>query len=294
MSRNTRRDFLRTTAGVVTGAALGAHSAVAANRSATDWVTLGNSGVDVTRLAMGTGGNGGRMQREMGQEAFTKVVRHAWDRGIRFFESADAYGTHKMVAEALKGYPRDEYRLMTKMKWKGETDPMATIDRFRKELNTDHLDILLLHVVTIPDWPNQLEPLRDAFSEAKAKGIIRAHGASIHGLKPLRDCPGTKWMDISLNRVNHNGTKMDSEAGGWNDVGDISQATSNIKKIHAQGTGVIGMKLIGNGAFTDYKTRDESIKFVTSLDYVDSYTIGLLKPEQIDENIDLLNKHLNA
>ena len=99
-----------------------------------------------------------------------------------------------------------------------------------------------------------LEPLRDAFSEAKAKGIIRAHGASIHGLKPLRDCPGTKWMDISLNRVNHNGTKMDSEAGGWNDIGDIPEATSNIRKIHAQGTGVIGMKLIGNGAFTDVTT----------------------------------------
>ncbi len=294
MSQHTRRDFFRTTAGVVTGAAATAFPARAAKRSATDWVTLGNSGVKVTRLAMGTGGNGGRMQREMGQEPFTRVVRHAWDRGIRFFESADAYGTHGMLAKALQGYPRDEYRLMTKMKWKGETNPMATIDRFRKELNSEYFDILILHCVLDSGWPGQLEHLRDALSEAKQKKIAVAHGASVHGLKPLRDCVGNEWLEISLNRINHKGTKMDSEVEDWNKEGDVPQVVSNLKKIHSQGTGVIGMKLIGNGQFQDFKTRNESIRYVTGLDCVDSYTIGLLAPEQVDENIELLNKHLNA
>ncbi len=293
MARFTRRDFFKTSAAVA-GVAAGLGSGCSSQRSATDWVQLGHSGVDVTRLAMGSGGNGGRMQREMGQEAFTRVVRHAYDRGIRFFESADAYGTHKMLAEALRGIPREDYRLMTKLRWRNAEDIPGTIDRFRKELNSDYFDILLIHCVTETGWPQTLEPIRDAFSEAKAKQIIRAHGASCHGLKPLDDFPGNEWLDVSLNRINHNGTKVDGPTGGWDEVGDVPKVVSQLEKIHAQGAGVIGMKLIGNGAFTDPHTRDESIKFVMNLDCVDAVTIGLLAEAQVDEAIERMNTHLNA
>lgn len=296
MAKFTRRDFLRGSAaavGLASGLG-GARIARAAKRSATDWVALGKSGVQVTRLAMGSGGNGGRMQREMGQAAFTRVVRHAYDRGIRFFESADAYGTHPLLAEALRGISRDSYRLMTKMPWQNAKDVPGTIDRFRRELNSEYFDILLLHCVTEAGWPNTLEPLRDAFSEAKGKKIILAHGASCHGLKPLADFPGNHWLDVSLNRVNHNGTKMDGPTGGWNEIGDVPQVVSQLKKVHAQGTGVIGMKLIGNGSFTKADDRDASIKFVMNLDCVDAVTIGLLSESQVDEAIERMNTHLNA
>ena len=144
--------------------------AFAAKRSATDWVHLGNSGVQVTRLAFGTGTHGGRVQRELGQAQFTRLVRHAYDSGIRFFESADNYeGMHEMLAEALKGIPRDSYRLMTKFKWREAEDPKGTLDRFRKELNSEYFDIVLLHNVRTPLWPAELERLRDAFSEMKHK-----------------------------------------------------------------------------------------------------------------------------
>src|SRR5512134_3998356 len=145
MSERSRRDFLKGTlaAGVVAGHP--GWSSAATKRSATDWVTLGNSGVKVTRLAFGTGSYGGKVQRELGQDGFTRLVRHAYDRGIRFFETADAYKTHGILAEALKGIPRDSYRLMTKFSGNPAEEPRAAIDRLRKELNTDYFDILLLH-----------------------------------------------------------------------------------------------------------------------------------------------------
>ena len=193
MAQYTRRDFFKhgvAATAITAGAFSVATPASAAKRSATDWVTLGNSGVKVTRLAMGSGGNGGQMQRELGQAAFTKIVRHAYDRGIRFFETADAYKTHGLYSEALKGIPRDSYRLMTKLMWQKETNVAGTLDRFRRELNSEYFDIVLLHCVTKSGWPQDLKPLRDALSEAKHKKIIRAHGASCHGLKPLADFSG--------------------------------------------------------------------------------------------------------
>lgn len=294
MNKSTRRSFIKSgaaAAGALTG---GSTLAGAGKRSATDWVTLGNSGVKVTRLAMGTGGNGGRWQRDLGQAAFTKVVRHAYDRGVRFFESADRYQTHGMVAEALRGVPRDTYKLMTKMVWRDEPDPLGTIDRFRKELNTDHLDILLLHLVREKGWPDQLKRLMDAFSEAKEKKIILAHGASCHGLAPLSDFPGTKWLDVALLRVNHNGTSMDVAPGVRNAPGDVPTVVSQIERIHNQGTGVIGMKLIGNGKFTEPETREASIRFVMNLDCVDAATIGMLAESHVDEAIERMNRSLSA
>jgi len=295
MSRSSRRDFLKSAAG--TAAALAARGTLEAapRKSASDWIPLGKSGVQVTRLAFGTGTFGGKVQRDLGQEQFTRLVRHAYDRGIRFFETADAYtGMHQMLGEALKGVPRDSYRLMTKFRWRQADDPGGTIDRFRRELHSEYFDILLIHCVRTSGWSDDLKRLRDHFSEAKQKKIILAHGASCHGILPLRDFPGNRWLDVALLRVNHNGTRMDNLQGEDKGEGNVPEALAHIKSVHAQGTGVIGMKIMGEGAFRTPELREESIRFVTKLGAVQSMTIGFKSPAEIDEAIERLNRNLNA
>jgi aryl-alcohol dehydrogenase-like predicted oxidoreductase len=263
MSEHSRRDFLKGTLAVGVVAGHPRLTQAATRRLATDWVTLGNSGVEVTRLAFGTGTYGGKLHRELGQERFTRLVRHAYDRGIRFFESADAYSEmHERLAIALRGIPRDSYRLMTKYRLRETADPKATIDRFRKELESEYFDILLLHCVRVPDWAEQYERLRDALSEAKERQVIRAHGASCHGLLPLRAFPAnTSWLDVALLRVNHHGTRMDTlKQRDTEDLGDVKEVVGHIKQIHANGTGVIGMKIMGEGQFKTPEQRDASIR----------------------------------
>ena len=298
MSQLSRRDFLKGSmaAGILAGTSALPLPAAAAKRSATDWVTLGNSGIKVTRLACGTGTFGGKVQRELGQEQFTRLVRHAYDRGIRFFETAEAYtGMHEMLATALKGIPRDSYRLMTKYRLRGTDDPKVTIDRFRRELNSEYFDILLLHCVRTPNWAEQFKGLRDAFSEAKQKKIILAHGASCHGLLPLRAFPeNTNWLDVALLRINHQGTRMDTlKQMDTDDLGDVNEVVGHIKAIRAKGTGIIGMKIMGEGQFKTAEQRDDSVKFVMNLPAVDAVTIGYKSPAEIDEAIERINTHLN-
>jgi 1-deoxyxylulose-5-phosphate synthase len=295
--RPTRRDFLKSTlAAAVVGGVSGSASARPGKLAATDWVTLGKSDVQVTRLAFGTGTFGGKVQRELGQEQFTRLVRYAYDRGIRFFETADAYtGMPQMLATALKGIPRDSYRLMTKFRLKDAENPKATIDRLRTDLNSEYFDILLMHCVRSPRWPDELKRVEDEFSEAKTKKIIRAHGASVHGLLPLRAFPGNQWLDVALLRINHTGTRMDTlQQRDTDDLGDVAEVVSHAKKIHAQGTGVLGMKLVGEGSFKTPEERDAAMKFVMGLGAVDAVTIGYKNTAEIDEAIERMNRVLNA
>ena len=297
MSEHSRRDFLKGTlaAGVVAGHPRWANAAT--KRSAVDRVALGRSGIEVTRLAFGTGSWGGKVQRELGQERFTRLVRHAYDRGLRFFETADAYSEMpEMLAIALRGLARDSYRLMTKYRLRETEDPKATIDRFRRELDSEYFDILLLHCVRVPDWAEQHARLRDAFSEAKDRKVILAHGASCHGLLPLRAFPAnTSWLDVALLRVNHDGTRMDTlKQTDTDDLGDVNEVVGHIKEIRARGTGVIGMQIMGEGQFKTPEQRDASIRFVTRLGAVDAVTIGYKSEAEVDEAIERLNAHLNA
>ena len=230
----SRRDFLK--AGLafsVLGGAGRRALAQTEKRSATDWVMLGNSGVKVTRLAFGTGTHAGRVQRELGQEGFTRLVRHAYESGIRFFETAESYpGMPQMLATALKGVPRDSYRLMTKYTTaRPSYEAKATIDQFRKEMDTEYFDILLLRCVRGPTWATDFERAADDFSEAKAKKIILSHGASVHGLPALRAFPGNEWLDIAMVRMNRKGHKMDSE-----DSHDQVPERGRSGGDHAQGT----------------------------------------------------------
>ena len=297
MSHSSRRDFLKQTiaAGVLAGVAPKILPAIPAKRTAIDWVPLGNSGVKVTRLAFGTGTHGGRVQRELGQEQFTKLVRYAYEHGIRFFETAESYqGMPQMLSIALKGLPRDSYRLMTKMRSANANDLPTAVDRLRAQLGTEYIDITLLHCVRTKGWAEEFKPIRDTFSEAKAKKQILAHGASCHGTLPLSDFPGNKWLDVALLRVNHDGTKMDTLRGDDREPGDVPKITATISQVHGQGTGVIGMKTMGEGRFITPEQRDSSIKFVMGLGTVDAITIGYKSTDEIDEAIERINTHLNA
>ncbi len=298
MSKLTRRQFLRNSAiaaGVFAGSTSLASEGSKIKRSATDLVTLGRSGIQMTRLGFGTGSNGGRIQRELGQKKFTKLVRHAYDRGIRYFDTADNYREmHEMLAKALEGVDRDTYFIQTKLNFNRSKNVPEAIDRFRKELKTDYFDSLLLHCTRTADWPSELERQREEFSKAKQKNIIRSHGASCHGLAPLRAMPDCEWMDIALVRVNHDGSHMDGPSGDWAEKGRRDEAVAQIRKIHQNGAGVIGMKIIGNGDFRDPARRDASIKYVMGLDCVDIVVIGFKTPAEIDETIERMNTHLNT
>lgn len=286
----SRRDFLR--AGLSAGA-LGMTARfplTAAKDAATEWVTLGKSGVSVTRLAFGTGSNGGRVQRQLGQEEFTRLVRHAYDRGIRFFETAESYREmHQMLGIALKGIPRDTYRLMTKVTTRQGTDPQAKIDELRKLSNTEYFDIALLHWQHTATWPQDTVRWQDGLQEAEVRKAVVAHGASVHGLPALRRFPGNQWLQVALFRTNHNGTKMDAEDYNTSGPGDVTEVLSHVTKVGKEDIGVIGMKLIGEGAFTSREDRQKAMRFAFRRAGVQSVTVGYKNTAEIDEAIENLN-----
>jgi aryl-alcohol dehydrogenase-like predicted oxidoreductase len=293
MSKLTRRHFLQTSVAVTGAGVLPNLTSAKEKRTATDLVSLGDSGIKISRLGMGTGSRGGSIQMALSDKEFEKVVRYAYERGIRFFDTADSYGRGKMqarLAKALKGLDRDSYVVQTKMKRSG--DPWKDIERFRKEWDTDYFDLFLLHYCIEPNWPEKLKANRDTLSEAKEKGLIRTKGASVHGSKGLRAMSSIDWMDTALLRVNHDGTAMDNEENDDSAKGNVPECVKLIDTIHQKGTGVVGMKLIGNGNFTDPDQREKSIKYVMGLDCVDAVVIGFKSTQEIDEAIDLMNKYL--
>jgi len=291
---HSRRDFLAATLGAAALSRLGAQPK---KRLATDFVTLGKSKVKVTRLAFGTGTFGGRVQRELGQEGFTSLVRHAYDRGIRFFETAESYrGMPDMLGIALKGLPRDSYTLMMKCTTRNTGAPINTrLDDFRRQLQSEYVDIMLMHCLRPPTWETDYRPIQDALSEAKSKKVILSHGASVHGLPALRTIPGNQWLDVMLLRTNHNGTRMDTPDQADVDVpGNVDEVVAHASKIHTQGMGVIGMKLCGEGRFIRAEDREAAMKFVMNLGTVDSVTIGYKSPAEVDEAIDRMNRVMNS
>lgn len=286
----SRRDLLRAGLAAGTLAATSRFPLTGATGAATEWVTLGKSGVKVTRLAFGTGSNGGRVQRELGQDEFTRLVRHAYDRGIRFFETAESYRQmHQMLGIALKGIPRDSYRLMTKVTTREGVDPQAKIDELRKLANTEYFDIALLHWQHTSTWPRDTVRWQDGIQEAEVRKAVISHGASVHGLPALRQFPGHDWLQVGLFRTNHNGTKMDAEDYNTQGLGDVPEVLSHVTKVRKNGVGVIGMKLIGEGAFTTREDRQKAMRFAFRQAGVQSVTVGYKTTAEIDEAIENLN-----
>src|SRR5580704_6481135 len=290
MAHCSRHNFLKTglAAGVLAGT--GTLPVRAARGTATDWVTLGKSGVKVTRLALGTGTMSGQVQRDLGQEGFNRLVRHAYDSGIRFFETSETYGEmHKMLGIALKGIPRDSYRLMSKVTTRPGVDPQDKIDELRKLANTDYFDIMLMHYQHVATWPSDTARWQDGIMEAQHRQAIVSHGASMHGLPALRQMPGNQWLEIAMIRMNHKGVKMDAEDFNTAGPGNVSEVVTHMQQVHGQGMGVISMKLVGEGAFTTREDRQAAMKFAFNNAGVDCVTVGYKNTAEVDEAIENLN-----
>ncbi len=247
--------------------------------SATDTVTLGRTGIQTSRLAMGTGtvGSGHRSnQTALGLSGLSHLLQNGYDNGLRFFDTADSYGSHPHVADALKHVDRSKVTILTKSWARSAGEMRADLDRFRRELNTDHLDIVLMHCLTESDWTTRYRPVMDALSEAKAKGVLRAHGCSCHSIEALRAAAKSLWVEVDLVRINPIGSHMDADPGQVVDV---------IREMRAAGKGVIGMKILGQGDLR--RRQDEAIRYALGLGLLDSFTIGA---ESIAEQMDLIRR----
>lgn len=273
----TRRTFLAGT--LATGAAILSPDLLADSsgriRSLTDRVKLGRTGIEVSRLGFGTGTKGWEKrsnQTKLGTVKFARMIRHALDQGINFFDVADIYGTHQYLRAALKGIPREKYVIESKIWYRTSEGAQKDLDRFLQELRTDYIDILLIHCVTEPTWATDLREMRDLLEAAKQKKIIRAHGISIHSLDAMKGAVENPWVDTCLCRINPFGTNMDGPAA---DVVPV------LKRLHDAGKGVVGMKILGEGKIAD--KREESLRFVLGLDCVDAVVIGFESPEQVDD-----------
>ena len=243
--------------------------------SAADTVTIGKTGIKTSRLAMGTGtvGSGHHShQTAPGIKELSDLLLNGYDHGLRFFDAADSYGSHPHVAEALKHVPRDKVTVLTKTWARDAATARADLDRFRRELGTDYLDICLMHCLTEGDWTGRFQGVMDVLSEAKQKGIIRAHGCSCHSIEALRTAAKSPWVEVHLVRINPIGSFMDS---------DPQTVISVIREMRANGHGVVGMKILGQG---DLRNRqDEALRFALGLDLLDAFTIGAeSKAEQED------------
>jgi len=293
MSLHSRREFLKTTTAAAGALALSGTSSLAASRqSATDWVTLGKSNVKVTRLAFGTGSIGGQVQREVGQEGFNKLVRYAYDRGIRFFETAESYGEmHRMLGIALKGIPRDTYRIMSKITTRQGVDPQQKFDELRKLANTEYFDVMLLHWQHAATWPTDSARWQDGILQAQHRQAIVSHGASVHGLPALRQVPANPWLQVAMIRVNHKGTKMDAEDYDTNGLGNVPEVVSHVHETRKAGMGIISMKLCGEGTF-NREERQAAMRFAFRNAGVDCVTVGYKSTAEIDEAVDNLNAAL--
>ncbi len=288
MSAITRREFLQrsgATAAIMATAKVSPAEPVRPNPTSADIVALGQTGLKLSRLGLGTGSQGGRVQRDLGQAGFTRLVRHAFDRGIRYFDVADAYRTHVLLKAAIKDLPREELFIQTKIRSRDAKQADKLLDQFRQELGTDYLDSVLMHCMQKADWPETLKPMQDALGKAKEKGVIRAHGVSCHGLPGLSGASRSDWVDVGLVRINPQGKHVDGVEGKWDELGDVEKALTHIRKMHAAGKGVIGMKIFGNGSFTDPADREKSIRFAMGLDCLDAVVIGFASTDEIDEAI---------
>jgi aryl-alcohol dehydrogenase-like predicted oxidoreductase len=289
MTELSRRNFLKT--GLVAGALAGSGtlSLGTERRTATDWVTLGRSDVKVTRLALGTGSFSGRIQQSIGQEGLTRLVRHAYDSGIRFFETSESYGeSQRMLGVALKGIARDSYRLMSKVTTSEGIDPLPKLDELRRNSNTEYFDIMLLHFQHTATWVADTVRWQDAILEAEQKKAILSHGASVHGLPALRQVPGNKWLQIAMIRMNHKGTRMDAEDYSMEATGNVPEVVAHVKQVRKEGMGVISMKLIGEGTF-NREDRQAAMRFAFKNAGVDCVTVGYKNTAEVDEAIENLN-----
>ena len=280
-----RRDFLRrSVAGLAatwiaskTTRAAFALPATSGKYRAHDDVVLGRTGIRTSRLAMGTGtigGGGESNQTHLGTSPFVTLLLDGYhENGLRFFDTADSYGSHPYVAAAIKQLPRDKVTVLTKTDHRDPKEVRQDLDRFRRELGTDYIDIVLIHCTTEGDWTTRYRGVMDVLSEAKQKGIIRAHGVSCHSIQALRAAAAASdWVDIDLVRLNPVGAHMDADA---------DTVISVVKQMRKAGTGIIGMKILGQGAMRDRPS--DAVRFALGSGVLDAFTIGAESRREQDD-----------
>lgn len=241
-----------------------------------DRVQLGNTGIEMSRMAMGTGthgfGGASNQTRQLGIKGVADMLRAAFDDGINFWETADQYGSHPHVGEALKKVRREDVVILTKTNSNSYESIKKDLDRFRKELGTDYMDIILLHAVTDPQWNQKMKGAMEALAEAKESGIIRAHGVSCHSIGALEAAADEPWVDVDLARFNPGGARMDA---------DVPTVTKVLTRMKENGKAIIGMKVYGCGQLLDKK--DECLQFQTGTGLTDAFTMGLESVEQLKD-----------
>jgi myo-inositol catabolism protein IolS len=296
--RLSRRQFLERSTAAAGALLLGpvplSRASVAAKRTATDQVTLGRTGLKLSRVGFGTGSNSGSVQHALGQEEFTRLIHYAYDQGITYFDCAQAYRTFNWLGGAIKGLPREKLFLQSKVPGR-PANVLDTIDHHRKVFRTDYIDSLLIHCMVQGDWTDQWKRVMDGFEEAKARKWIRAKGVSCHSLPALRAAVASSWTEVHLVRVNPQGHVMDTPAQRWNATSDASAVgpvLAELKSMRTEGRGVIGMKMIGNGDFTDPADREKAIRFAMSRPELDAVVIGFKSKAEIDEALRRANRAL--
>lgn len=280
-----RRDFLATAAmaavlPTATRAAASRPGRNALPESATAKVKLGQSGVELSLLGMGTGSVGTNQssnQTKLGVKEFTRLVRHAFDAGIRSFDVADQYGSHTYLRAALTGLPRDQYVIQTKTHATDAITAKTHLERYCMELGVEYIDILLLHCMQSNDWPEKNAGAMEYLAQAKKEGLIRAHGTSCHGMDPLRTSAKHPFVEVDLARINPEGAIMDDK--------NPDEVASQLQEMHEAGKGVMGMKIFGEGKFKEPERRDASLRYVFGLGTVDAIIVGLESTEQVDDLI---------
>jgi len=292
----SRRQFLERSAALAGALLLPSCSwrrpPAAARRTAVDQVALGQTGLKLSRLGFGTGSNSGNVQYTLGQEGFNKLIRYAYDQGITYFDCAQSYKTFDWMAGAIKGLPREKIFLQSKIPGKPE-QVLQTIDRHRKVFDTDYVDSMLIHCMVKDQWTDEWKRVMDAFDEAKDKKWIRAKGVSCHSLPALRTATASAWTDVHLVRVNPQAKHIDGMDETWNQPGlDLNPVLAELRTMRAKGRGVIGMKIIGNGDFTNAEDREKSIRFAMSRPELDAVVIGFKSTAEIDEAIQRMNQAL--
>ena len=250
-----------------------------------DKVKLGDTGLTISRIAMGTGTKGYNKSSNMtrrGMDHFVKLAQHAYERGIRLYDMAEGYGSMPFVGESVKTFPRENLTLLTKM-WTHDdgserVESVAdNIDRYRKELGTDYIDILLMHCMQKGDWNKTRTHYMDGFSKAKQAGIIKAVGVSCHNIDALREAAVNPWVDVIMARINPFGTNMD-------DSPDVVKEV--LAKAKANGKGVIAMKVFGEGVHIKDDEREQSIRFALKEGNIHCMTLGMETIAEMDDAIE--------
>jgi 1-deoxyxylulose-5-phosphate synthase len=298
-SHFSRRQFIRTSVTAASavvfggGALVNARAAAAPKRTAVDQVTLGKTGIKLSRLGMGVGSNSGQTQYDLGREGFNSLVRYAYDQGITYFDCSQTYRTFEWLGSAIKGLPREKLFIQSKIPGQPEK-VLEAIDRHRKIYDTDYIDTMLIHCMIKEGWTDQWNRIMDGYDEAKEKGWIRSKGVSCHSVPALRNATASAWPQVHLVRINPQGRRIDGpEQEIWVDaVHEVSPVLAEIKAMKAKGRGIIGMKIIGNGEFTNAEDREKSIRFAMSRPELDAVVIGFKNRSEIDEAIKRMNSAL--